>query len=149
MQPPPSTPSSSTSQDFLYGEQTRKKKKRSNTKPQTEHERRAEKAYNIMKNSCKRDDCTTYGEHVGNELRKLSSKSQTYVKHLINNVLFKAALGAYENEEVTHGASILTPTTVSTLNTDTEVNNNNFSVEHNYASHMSIEGSVRKSDFVP
>lgn len=120
---PPSTPSS-MSQDGIYGDQTRKKKKRSlNTVPQTENERRAEEAYYVMKSSIKRDDCSTYGEHVGNELRKLSSKSQIYVKHMINNVLFKAALGVYDSQQITHEASISSPpTTVSTPDIDLNTN---------------------------
>ncbi|CAH0557498.1 unnamed protein product [Brassicogethes aeneus] len=43
-----------------------------------------------------KDGCSTYGEHVGNEIRTLPSKSQIIVKHLINNILFDAAMGVYE-----------------------------------------------------
>ncbi|CAH4028617.1 unnamed protein product [Pieris brassicae] len=67
----------------------RQQKKSLKTVSQTENGRRAEEGYNVMKSSIKRVHCSTYGEHVGNELRKLSAKSQIYVKHMINNVIFK------------------------------------------------------------
>ncbi|XP_019870976.1 uncharacterized protein LOC109599427 [Aethina tumida] len=43
-----------------------------------------------------RDACATYGEHVGNEIRNLKSKAQIHVKHLINNILYEAAMGKYD-----------------------------------------------------
>jgi hypothetical protein len=52
---------------------------------------RADEAYAILKSSTKRDDFSIYGEHVGNELRKLQPTAQIYVKHAINNILFQAA----------------------------------------------------------
>lgn len=57
---------------------------------------REEEAYNILKNACQRDDCSTYGEHVANELRNLSSRARIMVKHVINNALFEAAMGKYD-----------------------------------------------------
>lgn len=80
-------------------EQTRKKRKALNL-PNEEKERRANEAYEILKNCTKRDDCSVFGEYVGNELRKLSPISQTYVKHLISNILFKGALGLYESQQI-------------------------------------------------
>ena len=57
---------------------------------------REQEAYDILKNACQRDDCSIYGEHVANELRSLSSRARTIVKHTINNTLFEAAMGKYD-----------------------------------------------------
>lgn len=43
---------------------------------------------------------STYGEHIVNELRILCSRAQTIVKHLINNILFAAAMGKYDAENI-------------------------------------------------
>lgn len=49
--------------------------------------------------SVKRDENTIYGELVACELRKLNPTVQTIAKHLINNVLFEAAMGKYDNAD--------------------------------------------------
>lgn len=61
-----------------------------------EGKRRADEAYEILKNSAQRDEFSVYGEHVANEIRKLQPTAQIYVKHSINNILFQAALGQYD-----------------------------------------------------
>lgn len=61
-----------------------------------------EKACDIQKNTCQRDECSTYGEHVANELRNLCPRARTIVKHLMNNILFKAAMGKYDAENVSN-----------------------------------------------
>lgn len=55
-----------------------------------------EEAYRILKSTCQRDDCSTYGEHVGNELRNLNPTARTIAKHMINNILFDASMGKYD-----------------------------------------------------
>lgn len=71
--------------------------KKNKRKIQSTEEKRAEEAYKILKESVKRDDFTTYGEHISNEIRKLPSRSQAVVKHLFSNILFDAAMGKYED----------------------------------------------------
>lgn len=71
--------------------------KKNKRKIQSTEEKRAEEAYKILKESVKRDDFTTYGEHISNEIRKLPSRSQAVVKHLLSNILFEAAMGKYED----------------------------------------------------
>lgn len=66
---------------------------------------REEEAYSILKNACQRDDCSIYGEHVANELRNLSCRARTMVKHIINNTLFEAAMGKYD--EPSHASTPL------------------------------------------
>ncbi|CAH2012159.1 unnamed protein product [Acanthoscelides obtectus] len=62
---------------------------------------REEEAYNILKSSCQRDEFSTYGEHVGNELRHLSPRAQTIAKHLINNILYDASMGKFDDQTST------------------------------------------------
>lgn len=59
-------------------------------------EERREEAYQILKASVRRDDCSVYGEHVANELRKLAPRALTIAKHKINNILFEATIGNYD-----------------------------------------------------
>lgn len=58
-----------------------------------EGQRRANAAYEILKRSAHRDEFSIYGEHVGNEIRKLQPTAQIYVKNAMNIILFQAALG--------------------------------------------------------
>lgn len=79
----------------------------------------AEGSYNILKEDLKRDDCSVYGEHVANEIRKLNPKSQTIVKHLINNVLFEAAMENYDDADDSPkyvGLRTFQPSTTSSSN---------------------------------
>lgn len=82
----------STSRRNLFAKPTKKK----NRHTDSEEKRRADEAYNVLQNCRKKDEFSTYGEHVGNEIRKLNEKAQIYVKHAINNILFKAAIGLYD-----------------------------------------------------
>lgn len=70
----------------------------------TEDESWPDDAYKIMKGSVKRDEFSTYGEHVANEIRKLPPTAQNVAKHLINNILFDASMGKYHGPtfEVQH-----------------------------------------------
>lgn len=70
---------------------------------------REEEAYSILKRACQRDSCSTYGEHVGNELRALNPTARTMAKHLINNILFDAAMGKLDSENLSIAEVYLSP----------------------------------------
>ncbi|KAG8316018.1 hypothetical protein J6590_060112 [Homalodisca vitripennis] len=45
-----------------------------------------------------RDDCSVFGEHVANKIRKLSNpRAQAMVQHLICNTLFDAEMGKFDS----------------------------------------------------
>lgn len=73
-------------------------KKAKRSKPLSPHSKREEEAYAVLQQAMKKDECTTYGEHVANELRALQPRPRSIVKHLINNILFEAAMGKYNND---------------------------------------------------
>nr|CAI5852499.1 unnamed protein product [Callosobruchus analis] len=73
------------------------KKQRYQSERQEETDQRADEAYKILQTaSQQQDEFFIYGQHVGNELRKLSSTSYHIAKHYINNILFDAAMRKYE-----------------------------------------------------
>ncbi|KAK3892498.1 hypothetical protein Pcinc_003729 [Petrolisthes cinctipes] len=78
------------------------KKIAQNNKRRTVDDERAEEAYMILKESLRRDESTIYGEHVACEIRKLNPRVQTIVKHKMNNILFEAAMGKYDNTDQSH-----------------------------------------------
>ena len=84
------------------GKGTSNKQRGQSFKRKTTADDRAEEAYKISKDTVKRDDCTIYGEHVANEVRKLFPKAQTIMKHLINNILSEAAMGKYDSDDQSH-----------------------------------------------
>lgn len=43
------------------------------------------------------DECSVFGQHVGNKLRNYSSRTRVYVEHAINNILFEADLGKFDH----------------------------------------------------
>lgn len=57
----------------------------------------------------KRDDCSIYAEHVACEIRNLDPKAQPIVKHLINNILFEAAMGKYDSGDRSHRFGLPAP----------------------------------------
>ncbi|KAG8338555.1 hypothetical protein J6590_000225 [Homalodisca vitripennis] len=77
------------------------KKRAKTSKPKSPYSKREEEAYIALQQAMKKDECTTYGEHVGNELRALQPRARTIVKHLINNILFEAAMGKYNEKPPT------------------------------------------------
>lgn len=115
----------------------RKARKRTTHSPSD----REEEAYSILKKSCERDDCSVYGEYVANELRNLNPRARTIVKHIINNTLFHAGMGKYDessssrasfessapNRANTHFQSYESNTCGTVLNSGTD--NNNMSTE--------------------
>lgn len=68
---------------------------------------REEEAYNILKQATQRDACSTFGEHVANEIRNLNTRTQLIVKHKINTLLFEAAMGYHDDETFHTQSSIL------------------------------------------
>lgn len=51
-----------------------------------------------------RDDCSVFGEHVGNKLRKLTNpKVQATVQHIICNTLFDAEMGKFDQPQRMYG----------------------------------------------
>lgn len=71
-------------------------------KRRTVDDERAEEAYMTLKESLRRDESTIYGEHVACEIRKLNPRVQTIAKHKMNNILFEAAMGKYDNTYQSH-----------------------------------------------
>ena len=43
------------------------------------------------------DDCGVYGCHIANKLRKYKPKTRALVEHAINNIIFEADMGRYDN----------------------------------------------------
>ncbi|XP_047499741.1 uncharacterized protein LOC125046132 isoform X4 [Penaeus chinensis] len=84
------------------GKEASNKRRGQSWKRKTVDDERAEEAYQILKDSVKRDDCSIYAEHVACEIRKLDPKAQAIVKHLINNILFEAAMGKYDSGDRSH-----------------------------------------------
>lgn len=92
------------------------KKRAKRSKPASPYSKREEEAYAVLQQAMKKDECTTYGEHVANELRDLQPTARTIVKHLINNILFEAAMGKYNNDGSStsyHGNMTTTSTSTS------------------------------------
>ncbi|KAB7503703.1 UNVERIFIED_CONTAM: hypothetical protein RMT77_010683 [Armadillidium vulgare] len=48
-----------------------------------------------------RDEHSVYGEHIGNEIRKMNYHAQCTVKHMINDIIFDAQMGMYDNPQQT------------------------------------------------
>ncbi|KAG8254819.1 hypothetical protein J6590_107625, partial [Homalodisca vitripennis] len=91
------------------------KKRAKRSKPKSPYSKREEEAYISLQQAMKKDVCTTYGEHVGNELRALYPRARTIVKHLINNILFEAAMGKYnEKLPTSHDWNIVTTSSSAT-----------------------------------
>lgn len=69
-----------------------------------EEDPRISMAFQILKdthsrvNLANRDRFTTYGEHVGNKLRRYSDKVAALVEHKINNILFNLDIAYYTRE---------------------------------------------------
>jgi hypothetical protein len=78
------------------------KKRRRQGIDRDEEPRRSDEAYEVLKKASQRDEFATYGEHVANELLKLSLRAQTIAKYHVNNVLFHAAMGKYDMPPPTH-----------------------------------------------
>lgn len=71
-------------------------------KIQKEDPRIAE-AYNVIKNiankksqQSEKDESAIFGEYVATQLRKFSAQTHSLVKHKINNILFEAEMGKYD-----------------------------------------------------
>jgi len=64
-------------------------------------ETRVSEAYNILKSTVqanKQKDCSdVFGDYVARKLRKYNVKTQSYVEHQINNILFEADMELHNN----------------------------------------------------
>lgn len=49
-------------------------------------------------NNNTRDECELYGAYLATKLRSYSKQTQTVVQYLMNNILFKADMGYYDNQ---------------------------------------------------
>ncbi|XP_049800007.1 uncharacterized protein LOC126235327 [Schistocerca nitens] len=52
---------------------------------------RVEEGYQILRTVSNRDEWSVYGEFIANEMRNFSLTTQTFVKHITGNALFRAA----------------------------------------------------------
>ncbi|KRT85324.1 Myb/SANT-like transcription factor, partial [Oryctes borbonicus] len=73
--------------------------RRRKCKHETEADPCIEEAYNVLKTSATRDACDIYGEHIAMKLRNYSSRTQSVVQHLFNNILFNADMGQYDENK--------------------------------------------------
>ncbi len=51
----------------------------------------------MLKKSAKRDSCDVYGEHVSMKLRSYTERTRSIVQHLVNNILFEADMGKFND----------------------------------------------------
>lgn len=84
---------------------------------------RVEEAYEFLHKASREDEFSTYGQHVGMELRKLSPTSYQVAKYHINNILFNAAMGRFE------ASSLQTPSR-SSQHSPSPVSQHSFSPPH-------------------
>lgn len=52
----------------------------------------------VPNNLIKSDECSAYGQYVASKLRNYAKKTRNIVEHEINNVLFMADMGNYDND---------------------------------------------------
>ena len=44
-----------------------------------------------------KDECSTFGQHVATKLKKFDDRVRSVVMHLMNNIIFDAEMGKYNN----------------------------------------------------
>ncbi|XP_046141329.1 uncharacterized protein LOC114881507 [Osmia bicornis bicornis] len=62
-------------------------------------EERLEEAYQIMKQSTAKEqpnECDIYSKHIANKLRKYTHRTRAQVEWAINNILFEADMGMFD-----------------------------------------------------
>ncbi|XP_066263077.1 transcription factor Adf-1-like [Euwallacea similis] len=79
--------------------QNRKNRRRPNS---TVENSKIDETTNILKSvasnkQLKADECNVYGRHVANKLRSYTKRTRNMVQHYINNILFNADMGQYDN----------------------------------------------------
>lgn len=67
-----------------------------------------EEEYQFFKKSLSKDEMSIYGVYVANEISKMQPRTQTIVKHLINNILFDGGMGKYDEHSTTEQYANLT-----------------------------------------
>lgn len=60
---------------------------------------RADAAFEILKNISRKDECSTFADHIGIKLRKLHDRARSIVMHEINTLIFRAEIGMYDSSE--------------------------------------------------
>lgn len=74
--------------------------KRRALKRKAQHEDpRVSAAYDILKNvaNTPKDECFTFGQHIATKLQKFDEKVRSVAMHVINNIIFDAEMGKYNN----------------------------------------------------
>ncbi|CAH1955122.1 unnamed protein product [Acanthoscelides obtectus] len=78
-------------------------KKRAVKRRKEEEDPRIMQAFGYLQNvasgsaSNKRDDCSVYGEHVANKIRKFDDRLKSLAQHRINNILFDLEMSHYNS----------------------------------------------------
>nr|CAI5865431.1 unnamed protein product [Callosobruchus analis] len=111
---PSASPIPSTSQHSPSGP-TRKRKlflspkrKLPLKKKSTEDDPRVAYAYDMLKNITEtpKNECTTFGEHIATKLAKFKDPVRSVVIYKINNIIFDAEIGKYNNYIDNIGTSV-------------------------------------------
>ncbi|KAG8243394.1 hypothetical protein J6590_046442 [Homalodisca vitripennis] len=68
------------------------KRKRTPASPRSQ----VDEVVGILHNAVRRDVCDVYGEHVAMKLKSYSKRTQAFVQHHVNNILFEADMGRYD-----------------------------------------------------
>ena len=73
--------------------------KRHQGKKREQEDPRLSAAYNILQNvaNAPKDECSTFGKHVATKLKKFDDRVRSVVMHLMNNIIFDAEMGKYNN----------------------------------------------------
>lgn len=58
-----------------------------------------------------KEECSTFGQHIANKLLKYSSRTRAMVEHAINNIIFEADIGKYDEQGQFGGDSSATVST--------------------------------------
>lgn len=91
------TYSEETTTEIIKQSKSTQPKQRKRKIQATSEDTRLEQAFSILKSSAERDASDIYGEHIAMKLKSYGKRTQSVVQHLINNVLFNADMGQYEN----------------------------------------------------
>ncbi|XP_046684414.1 uncharacterized protein LOC124370165 [Homalodisca vitripennis] len=84
---------SASSQTALgFAKPTPMKRKRTPASPRSQ----VDEVVGILHNAVRRDACDVYGEHVAMKLKSYSKRTQAFVQHHVNNILFEADMGRYD-----------------------------------------------------
>ncbi|XP_023310965.1 uncharacterized protein LOC111691820 [Anoplophora glabripennis] len=88
---------------------TRKRKLFTSPRKQTlkksvqQEDPRVAAAYDILKNvsNTPKDECFTFGQHIATKLQKFDNRVRSIAMHLMNNIIFDAEMGKYNDYQKT------------------------------------------------